>query len=115
MEDLGAASLDDIRNFFSTWYRPDNCVLSLVGDFASAEAKELVEKYFGGIASGKSFPPFDHIRKETRSERRETYPSRVPLPRLYRLYHLPRMGDRDWVFGDLLSTVPRFSVTPPRR
>ena len=105
MEDLGAASLDDIRNFFATWYRPDNCVLTLVGDFASAEAKDLVEKYFGDIPPGKSFPPFDHIRKETRSERRETHPSRVPLPRLYRLYHLPRMGDRDWVFNDLLSTV----------
>ncbi|HYS53829.1 MAG TPA: pitrilysin family protein [Thermoanaerobaculia bacterium] len=105
MEDLGAASLDDIRDFFATWYRPNNCVLTLVGDFAAAEAKGLVEKYFGDIAPGKSFPLFDHIRKETRSERRETYPSRVPLPRLYRLYHLPHMGDRDWVFGDLLSTV----------
>ena len=43
MADLGAASLDDVRNFFSTWYRPDNCTLTLVGDFVSVEAKELVE------------------------------------------------------------------------
>ena len=105
MEDLSAASLDDIREFFATWYRPDNCVLTLVGDFATAEAKDLVAQYFGTIAAGQSFPPFDHIRKETRSERRETFASRVPLPRLYRLYHLPRMGDRDWIYSDLLSTV----------
>ncbi len=105
MEDLSAASLDDIRKFFSTWYRPDNCVLTLVGDFVSAEARELVARYFGGIAPGKEFPPFDLIRKEPRHERREVFPSRVPLPRIYRLYHLPRMGDRDWVAGDLLSTV----------
>jgi predicted Zn-dependent peptidase len=105
MEDLGAASLDDIRDFFSTWYRPDNCVLSIVGDFAPDEAKELVEKYFGDIAPGGSFPPFSLQRKPQVSERREVFPTRVPLPRLYRLYHLPRMGDRDWVAGDLLASV----------
>lgn len=105
MADLGAASLDDIRDFFSTWYRPDNCVLTIVGDFAEDEAKRLVEKYFADIASGGSFPPFTLQRKPQAGERRETYPTRVPLPRLYRLYHLPRMGDRDWVAGDLLASV----------
>ena len=105
MADLGAASLEDVRNFFSTWYRPDNCTLTIVGDFVSAEAKDLVTKYFADIAPGKSFPPFDLIRRETRSERRENFPSHVPLPRIYRLYHLPRMGDPDWIAGDLLSTV----------
>ena len=105
MEDLSAASLDDVRNFFSTWYRPDNCTLTLVGDFPSSEAKELVEKYFGGIAPGRSFPSFDLIRRETRSERRETHASHVPLPRIYRMYHLPRMGDPEWIAGDLLATV----------
>src|SRR5713101_1455439 len=105
MADLGAASLDDIREFFSIWYRPDNCVLPVVGDFSSSEAKDLIARYFADIAPGRSFPPLDQIRKETRSERREIHPSRVPLPRLYRLYHLPRMGDRDWIAGDLLSTV----------
>src|SRR5207302_9258028 len=105
MEDLGAASLDDIRNFIGIWYRPDNCILPITGDFISAEAKDLIAKYFGDIPSGGSFPPFDLIRKETRSERREIFPSRVPLPRVYRLYHLPRMGDGDWICADLLSTI----------
>jgi zinc protease len=105
MQDLGAASLDDVRQFFATWYRPNNCTLTVVGDFAANEAKDLVAKYFGDIAAGTSFPPFDLIRRETRSERREVFHSRVPLPRLYRLYHLPRMGDRDWIAADLLSTV----------
>ena len=105
MEDLGAASLDDIRDFFSTWYRPDNCVLSIVGDFAPDEAKRLVEKYFGDIAPGRSFPPFTLQRKPLGAERREIFPTRVPQSRLYRLYHLPRMGDRDWIAGDLLASV----------
>jgi predicted Zn-dependent peptidase len=105
MEDLGRASVDDVRQFFSTWYRPDNCVLTVVGDFVPSEAKKQIEVYFGDIAPGRSFPPFDAVRKGQRSERREMHPSHVPLPRVYRLYHLPRMGDRDWVAADLLSTV----------
>ena len=105
MEDLGAASLDDIREFFSTWYRPDNATLTVVGDFAPAEAKELVQKYFGDIAAGSSFPKFEAKRKPLGSERRETFTSQVQLPRLYRLYHLPEMGHPDWIAADLLSTV----------
>jgi predicted Zn-dependent peptidase len=105
MEDLGAASLDDIREFFATWYRPDNAVLTLVGDFNADEAKPLVEQYFGDIAPGRSFPKFDLVRKPLAGERREVFESQVQLPRLYRLYHLPKMGDPDWVYADLLSTA----------
>jgi len=105
MEDLGAASLDDVRNFFGTWYRPDNCTLTLVGDFVPDEAKKLVEDYFGGIAPGGEFPEFDLVRKPQTGERREVFESPVQLPRLYRIYHLPKMGAPDWIYGDLLSTV----------
>ena len=105
MEDLGAASLDDIREFFSTWYRPDNAVLTIVGDFNPAEAKTLVEKYFGDIPAGGRFPKFDARRKPLGGERREEFASRVQLPRVYRLYHLPKMGEREWIHADLLSTI----------
>lgn len=105
MEDLGAASLDDIREFFSTWYRPDNCTLTLVGDFAPDEAKRLVERYFGDIESGGSFPKFEATRKPASHEIRETFASHVQLPRIYRLYHLPKMGEPDWIHADLLTTV----------
>jgi len=105
MDDLTAASLDDIREFFNTWYRPDNATLTIVGDFASAEAKELVERYFGDIAPGGDFPRFDLQRAPLGGERRDVFRSPVQLPRLYRLYHLPKMGERDWIAGDLISTV----------
>ncbi|HEX7150586.1 MAG TPA: pitrilysin family protein [Thermoanaerobaculia bacterium] len=105
MEDLEAATVDDIREFFATWYRPDNAVLSIVGDFATGEALELVEKYFGDIAAGGQFPRFDLQRTPAGQERRETHPSQVQLPRMYRLYHLPKMGDREWVHADLFTTV----------
>jgi predicted Zn-dependent peptidase len=105
MEDLAAASLDDIREFFATWYRPDNAVLSLVGDFVPDEARSLIERYFGDIAPGGPFPSFDLQRKPLHGERREVFASPVQLPRLYRVYHLPKMGSSDWIFGDLLTTV----------
>jgi predicted Zn-dependent peptidase len=105
MEDLGAASLDDVREFFRTWYRPDNCVLTLVGDFNRDEAKKLIDEYFGPIAPAGGFPPFTLERKPQGAERREVFESPVQLPRLYRIYHLPKMGAPDWIFGDLLSTV----------
>ena len=105
MEDLEAASLDDIRDFFSTWYRPDNATLTIVGDFAPEEAKRLVEQYFGEIRPGGSFPKFDAQRVPRGHEVRETFASPVQLPRLYRLYHLPKMGDPDWFAADLLTTI----------
>jgi zinc protease len=105
MEDLGAASLDDIREFFSTWYRPDNAVLTIVGDFNPTEAQSLVEKYFGDLPPGGTFPKFEARRKAPGAEQREEFASRVRLPRVYRLYHLPKMGDREWIHADLLSTI----------
>lgn len=105
MEDLQAASLDDIREFFTTWYRPDNCTLTLVGDFNPSEAKQLVEQYFGEIVPGGGFPQFTLERQPQNFERRETFPSRIQLPRLYRLYHLPKMGAPEWIHADLLTTI----------
>ena len=105
MQDLEAASLDDIRQFFDTWYRPDNCTLTIVGDFAPDEARRLVEQYFGDIRPGGSFPGFDAQRKPPEHEQRETFPSHVQLPRIYRLYHLPKMGDAEWIAADLLTTI----------
>jgi zinc protease len=105
MEDLQAASLDDIREFFATWYRPDNCTLTLVGDFNPSEAKPLVEQYFAEIEPGGGFPQFTLERQPQSSERRETFNSRVQLPRIYRLYHLPKMGSPEWIHADLLTTI----------
>ncbi|HEV7764036.1 MAG TPA: pitrilysin family protein [Thermoanaerobaculia bacterium] len=105
MTDLEAASLDDIRDFFRIWYRPDNCTLTVVGDFAPEEAKKLIDQYFRDIEPGGPFPPFTLERKPASHEIRETFASQVQLPRLYRLYHLPKMGDADWIHADLLTTI----------
>ena len=57
MEDLTAASLDDVAQFFATFYTPDNAVLSIAGDFDPAEARRLVERHFGPIPKGSGKPP----------------------------------------------------------
>jgi predicted Zn-dependent peptidase len=49
MDDLSAASLDDVAEFFATYYTPDNAVLSIAGDFDAGEAREFVERHFGEI------------------------------------------------------------------
>ena len=82
MADLEAASLDDVREFFRIWYRPDNCTLTIVGDFAPEEARQLVAQYFSDIEAGGSFPPFTLRRKPAGHEIRETFASQVQLPPL---------------------------------
>ena len=57
MEDLSEASLDDIAQFFATYYTPDNAVLSIAGDFDPDAARRLVEEYFGPIPRGTNRPP----------------------------------------------------------
>jgi zinc protease len=52
MADLSAASVDDVKNFFRTYYAPNNATLAIVGDFDNAKAKAWVAKYFGGIPAG---------------------------------------------------------------
>src|SRR5438477_4211634 len=56
MEDLSAASLEDIETFFSTFYTPDNAVLTIAGDFDAAAIQPLVAKYFGDIPRGAGRP-----------------------------------------------------------
>ncbi|MCI0570052.1 MAG: insulinase family protein [Myxococcaceae bacterium] len=51
MKDLEAASLEDVRAFFRKWYAPSNATLAVVGDFDEAEARRLIEKYFGSLPS----------------------------------------------------------------
>src|SRR4051812_18970762 len=59
MDDLSESSLDDVAQFFSTYYAPDNAVLSVAGDFDQAEVRRLIDRHFGGIQrrEGTAKPP----------------------------------------------------------
>jgi predicted Zn-dependent peptidase len=72
MEDLNAASVDDVAQFFKTYYAPNNAVLSLVGDFKPAEAMEMIKRYFESIPRQPEPPAVDLSEPEQKAERRET-------------------------------------------
>ena len=73
MEDLDAATIDDIREFFRIYYAPNNAVLSVVGDFDNAEARALADKYFGNIPSQPLPPPVDVSETEHVAITEETF------------------------------------------
>ncbi|HEX7314287.1 MAG TPA: pitrilysin family protein [Pyrinomonadaceae bacterium] len=73
MEDLDAATVEDVREFFRVYYAPNNAVLSIVGDFDSSEARALVEKYFAAIPSQPAPPPVDVSEPEEVAARSEVY------------------------------------------
>src|SRR5688500_7290264 len=85
MEDLTAASLEDVAQFFATYYTPDNAVLSIAGDFDPDDARRLVQEYYGPIARGAGRPPLPamDLPPTFGGGRREGVPDAVTLPRLY--------------------------------
>ena len=111
MEDLGAASLEDVSEFFETFYCPNNAVLSIVGDFEPDAAMAMVERQFGPIPANPNLPPQPVMELDPfllGAEAREVVPDQVPLPRIYLAYRIPVIGtdafDAAEVAGDLLAT-----------
>ncbi len=95
MADLDAASVDDVKDFFRTYYAPNNAVLSIVGDVDTAEARASVERYFGAIPANPSIPALGDMSLPPTlgGEIRETVHDRVPLPRIYLGFRAPAYGD----------------------
>jgi predicted Zn-dependent peptidase len=95
MEDLDAASLEDVSGFFRTYYAPNNAVLSVVGDVEPARVREWVERYFGSIPANPAIPaaPDMKLPPIIGAESREVVEDRVPLPRLFFGFRAPILGD----------------------
>jgi zinc protease len=82
MADLNAATLDDVKSFFKTYYAPNNAAIAVVGDFNEAAAKSKIEKYFGGIARQPQPPTPDLTETPLNGEKRKELTD--PLARLTR-------------------------------
>ncbi|MFE5665741.1 M16 family metallopeptidase [Streptomyces niveus] len=107
MADLDAATLDDARQFFRTYYAPNNAVLSVVGDIDPEQTLAWVEKYFGSIPGhdGKQ-PPRDGSLPDTiGAQLREEIHEDVPARALMAAYRLPQDGTREADAADLALTV----------
>ncbi|MBK5257437.1 MAG: insulinase family protein [Vicinamibacteria bacterium] len=107
MKDLDAASLDDVKEWYRTYYGPNNCVLALAGDITPERARELSAKYFGGIAPGPPLPRMETWVPKLDRDIRDEMQDRVPQARIYRVYHAPAWRDPQFLqlslLGDVLS------------
>ncbi len=81
--DIESARLEDVREFFSLFYAPNNASLAIVGDLHQETTKALVEKYFGPIPAGPKVPGIRVQTPPIRSERRAVVGDQVELPRVY--------------------------------
>ncbi|MFB6240753.1 MAG: M16 family metallopeptidase, partial [Gemmatimonadota bacterium] len=105
MEDLDAASLEDVRDFFRDYYGPNNATLVVAGDADPGEALEEVERYFGGFEARETPPPVDVPELEAPGERRTELTDQVAVPRVYLMYHAPSYRDEAFEAADVLSSL----------
>ena len=105
MEDLDAADLDDVRQWFKTYYGAANAVVVVAGDVKPEHVKGRVEHYFGDIPSG---PPVARQRAwigERTGTHRQTVEDQVPQARIYKVWNIPQWGTTEAVYLDLVSDV----------
>jgi zinc protease len=108
MEDLDAASLEDVETFFKTYYRPNNAVLTLCGDFEEERALALIDRWFGPIPAGDPVPPIPgRTEIPTVLDRpvRETVEQDISLSRVYRAYRIPPYGAESWYAAGVAAHI----------
>jgi predicted Zn-dependent peptidase len=94
MDDLDAASLEDVSEFFATYYAPNNAVLTVAGDFEPGAALAMIERHFGPIPANPSLPPPPDVSVPPLlgEPRRETMSDMCSLPRVYLAHRMPVFG-----------------------
>ncbi len=95
MEDLGAASLTDVKEWFKTYYGPANATLVVAGDVNTADIRDRVERYFGDIPSGPPIVKHEAWTAKMTGEHRQIMQDRVPQARLFKVWNVPAFGTRD--------------------
>jgi zinc protease len=103
--DLNAATLDQVRDFFATYYHPQNASIALAGDIDEARTLELARRYFGDIPPGPEVAPVHPVTARVASEIRLLLEDRVELPRVYISWHTPGLFQPDDAELDLLADV----------
>ena len=105
MADLDAATLDDVKTWFTSWYGPNNAVLVLAGDIDLKTAKEKVTRYFGDIPASATLADMPANIPTRSKDTRETIPDRVPQYRVYRAWPVAELGSKDSTLLDLFGQV----------
>ena len=105
MDDLNAAEIEDVQEWFRAYYGPNNAVLSIAGDITVKEARTLVEKYFGAISPGPPVSHFDTWVAKRSGEQREQMQDRVPQSRIYKVWNVPERYSKEFHLLDLASSI----------
>ncbi len=105
LEDLSAASMDDIKGFFHQYYTPNNASLAIAGDFSSAEASRLVEKHFGSIKRGPAITVPKVSQPRLNGTVRGTMEDRVAAPQLTIVWHTEPVFGPDEAALDMLAAI----------
>jgi zinc protease len=107
MEDLSAASLEDVEQFFRTFYTPDNAVLSIAGDFEIESTRALVHEYFAPIPRGTGKPPLERMDLPTvfGETLRSVVEDDVSLPRLYLAFRSPVFGSDQYYVASVCGAI----------
>ncbi|MDN7139006.1 insulinase family protein [Pseudidiomarina sp. 1APP75-27a] len=105
MEDLNAASLDDVHQWFNDYYGAANAVVVLAGDIDVETAKQKMNKYFGDIEAGKPLKKLNSWVAKREGTKRATMEDNVPAARLYKLWNTAEMGTADSDYLGLLVDI----------
>ncbi len=105
LEDLEAASLDDMKQWFTDHYGPNNAILVLAGDIDAAAAKPLVEKWFGAIPKGKPIPVLNPALPTLEKPVFDVMKDKVATTRIYRNWVVPGLNDPDYTPLDVGMAV----------
>ena len=106
LDEINAATIEDVRNFFKTYYAPNNAVLTIVGDIDAADVKRIVEKHFGNIASQPLPARADLTEPAQTKEKRVSQTDKLAnLPALATGYHIPAQNSPDFPAMALLVQI----------
>ena len=105
MDDLNAASLEDVNEWFKTYYGAANATIVIAGDVTAAEARAKVERYFGEIAPGPTLARHDAWIAKRSGEQRQILEDRVPQARIYKVWNTPEWGTAAADYLNLVGDV----------
>ena len=105
MADLNAASIDDVKEWFKTYYGPNNAVICIAGDITATDALEKVKKYFGDLPAGPPIAKHSEWVAKMTGTHEQVAQDRVPQARLQKTWNIPGWGTRDMTYLNLLGDI----------
>jgi zinc protease len=105
MQDLDAASMGDVQEWFKTYYGPNNVTVVIAGDITSEGARQKIEKYYGAIPAGPPVVTREAWVAKRTGTHRDSVQDRVPQARLYRVWNVPQADSPEEALLDLAAQI----------